>query len=100
MTLEVEVVSCQTVTCAAVASLSLLMLTACTSYPDREVDDDASVQIPNPAAVFCADQGGTFDLTSGTCTLANGTVVDAWEYFRRESGGESGGQARDIADPT
>ncbi|UTF61478.1 DUF333 domain-containing protein [Gilvimarinus sp. DA14] len=37
---------------------------------------------PNPAAVYCEKQGGQYDFDSGQCTLANGEVVDAWDYYR------------------
>lgn len=53
--------------------------------------DDASdgpsntdVELANPAAVFCAEQGGTTSGPEPMCELPNGTVVDAWEYFRAE----------------
>lgn len=37
---------------------------------------------PNPAAVFCTDQGGEYRLASGECGLSDGTVVDAWALYR------------------
>ena len=48
--------------------------------------ESTDTQIANPAAKFCVEQGGTYALgtsdADGTCTLADGRVVDAWEYFR------------------
>ena len=48
-----------------------------------------AVAIANPAAVFCIEQGGTHDIRKdedgaayGMCILADGTEVDAWEYYR------------------
>ncbi len=42
--------------------------------------------LANPAATFCVAQGGTYTIgtseTGGTCALPDGTIVDAWEYFR------------------
>lgn len=44
-------------------------------------------ELANPAATFCVEQGGTYALgqadgSGGTCTLPDGRVVDAWEFFR------------------
>jgi len=67
--------------------LALLGASACASAPDQGIDYDSRTGIPNPAAAFCANRGGTYDLATGDCTLGNGTTVDAWEYFRSEYGG-------------
>ena len=46
------------------------------------------VGLPNPAAVFCEEQGGTYRTvqepqgTRGICKLIDGREVDAWEFFR------------------
>ncbi len=56
-------------------------------------DPDAhppTVGQPNPAAVFCEQQGGTHDLAAGSCTLEDGSVVDAWEFYRESSAGADG----------
>lgn len=45
-----------------------------------------SVGLANPAAVFCEEQGGTTYGPEPMCELPDGTVVDAWEYFRAETG--------------
>jgi putative hemolysin len=44
------------------------------------------VGLPNPAAVFCVEQGGRYLLDSGQCLLPDGTTVDAWDYFRSRNG--------------
>jgi len=36
--------------------------------------------IANPAATYCAQIGGTYDLIAGTCTL-NGVAYDAWNLY-------------------
>lgn len=41
-----------------------------------------TAELRNPAAQFCSEQGGSYDLSSGACALGDGTVVDAWDYFR------------------
>jgi len=38
--------------------------------------------MPNPASVYCEQQGGTVDLETSKCKLADGTEVDEWEYYR------------------
>lgn len=45
--------------------------------------------MPNPAAVYCEQQGGTVSIVkdaegneTGMCKLADGTEVDEWEYYR------------------
>jgi putative hemolysin len=39
----------------------------------------------NPAAVYCGVQGGTYNGDDETCALADGRVVDSWEFFRGET---------------
>jgi hypothetical protein len=41
-------------------------------------------QVPNPAAAFCEEQGGSVSGDEPRCTLPDGTVVDAWEHYRQE----------------
>ncbi len=43
-------------------------------------------EIANPSAVSCQEQGGTYSLEDETCTLPDGSVVDAWDYFREQAG--------------
>ncbi|MDD9157518.1 DUF333 domain-containing protein [Aliivibrio sp. S4TY2] len=60
-------------------TLSLLLsLAACSS---SEKEPSAKADMANPAAKFCAERG-TYNLDSGNCTLGNGDVVNAWEYYR------------------
>jgi putative hemolysin len=48
-------------------------------------------QLPNPAAIFCAEQGGAYRMEQraqgvrGICVLGDGRELDAWEYFRSSS---------------
>ncbi len=46
-------------------------------------------QLPNPAAVFCEEQGGTSEIVtaadgsqSGVCHFTDGSVCDEWAFFR------------------
>lgn len=49
-----------------------------------------TLQLANPSATFCIESGGTYDSqqtaagTEGICTLADGTTVNAWTYFRAQ----------------
>ncbi|WP_058556889.1 DUF333 domain-containing protein [Thiohalocapsa sp. ML1] len=45
---------------------------------------DAPTGLPNPAAVFCAEQGGEYLRDSDECRLPDGTRVNAWERYRGE----------------
>jgi len=48
----------------------------------------AQQQLPNPAAQFCVEEGGTYSIVEeetgqrGICILADGSEVDAWDHFR------------------
>jgi putative hemolysin len=57
------------------------------------------IGMPNPAAVYCGQVGGTSKTLKnpdgseyGMCVFANGTSCDEWALFRSE-GCKSGGQA-------
>jgi uncharacterized protein len=49
---------------------------------------DTDVEIANPAAVFCIEQGGRVEIVEndagqqGICVLPDGTRVDEWEFYR------------------
>ena len=54
----------------------------------HEGECNSTSQIANPASEFCIKQGGTLTIVDepdgqvGFCTLANGTRVEEWNYFR------------------
>lgn len=50
-------------------------------------DENEDPQLPNPAAVFCEEQGGKTSGPEPMCELPDGSVVDAWEYYRTEGPG-------------
>ena len=63
---------------------ALAGVSACTAQSD-------TAELANPAATFCVEQGGTYALSQsdgsgGTCTLPDGRVVDAWDFFRANAG--------------
>jgi putative hemolysin len=95
----------------AVAVTLILILAGLSSCGDS--DDSAADQrptaMPNPASVYCEEQGGTSVIVaasdgsqSGVCRLPDGTEIDEWEYFRASSttttapGGTTSAEAADI----
>ena len=59
-----------------------------------EESTGTTIWMPNPAAVYCEEQGGTVSIVkdeegneSGMCKLADGTEVDEWEYYRTNNTG-------------
>lgn len=76
----------------------LLPLAACgsddapTTTTPTSGSTTGSVQMANPASEFCIAQGGTLEIVDeaggqvGYCTLADGTRVEEWEYFRSQTG--------------
>ena len=73
---------------AAVLPVALAAITAC-GETDSDPGDGVEAQLPNPAATFCDEQGGEYILETSECRLADGTVVDAWEYFRQHKQGKT-----------
>jgi putative hemolysin len=67
------------------ALLPMLLLGACTTTPPEEDGTGGGAQLANPSAVFCEDQGGTYSLDEETCALPDGSVVDAWDYYREQA---------------
>jgi len=49
--------------------------------------DGEGASPPNPAAVYCEEQGGTTTGDEPLCELPDGTEVDAWQYYRDQTGG-------------
>jgi putative hemolysin len=69
---------------ALVALAATFTATGC-SDPSSENRPGDSVGSPNPAAVFCQEQGGDYSFETGECRLTDGTAKDAWEYFRENA---------------
>jgi putative hemolysin len=90
-------------------TIILLALTACTSLqvqtPEPTPTDMPQVNMPNPASVYCEQNGGTLEIRtaadgsqSGVCVFPDGSTCDEWAYFRGEcapaaSGGGPGGSS-------
>jgi hypothetical protein len=59
-----------------VTSTTAILVGGCAGDgPDRP-------ELPNPAAVYCEEQGGRTSGPEPMCTLPDGTVVDAWDQYR------------------
>jgi putative hemolysin len=69
------------------SSLFVVIVAACVFPLTVGCGDDGNGDpgVPNPAAVFCEKQGGTTSGPEPMCKLPDGSVVDAWEYFRAEN---------------
>ena len=60
--------------------------------------------MPNPAAAYCEEQGGTVSIVkdaegneAGMCKLADGTEVDEWEYYRANHQEEATTSTEEVA---
>ena len=68
---------------ALLAALGCALLTACSPEPE-------STELANPAAVYCAEHGGTSEMvksdagTAGVCRFTDGSSCDEWAYYRGE----------------
>jgi putative hemolysin len=89
---DAEILTNTTPTIQEVRGWVMLMM-----YRSKDVKIETSTEestwttiwMPNPAAVYCEEQGGTVSIVkdaewneSGMCKLADGTEVDEWEYYR------------------
>lgn len=79
--------------CPIIASAMLVGLSARAADDSAERQDRAA-ELANPAAVFCIEQGGRYEIrnadagSQGFCILPDGTEVDAWTYFREHASPE------------
>lgn len=74
-----------------------LALTGCITTlekkPEPAVTSTAQAAIPNPASVFCEQNGNKLEIftaddgsQSGVCIFQDGSTCDEWAYFRGECG--------------
>jgi putative hemolysin len=77
--------------------LILITLTACTGLKSRQPEPTSTVispvNMPNPASVYCEDNGNTHEIRSaadgsqsGVCIFPDGSTCDEWAYYRGECG--------------
>jgi putative hemolysin len=75
----------------------MIALTACTSQqvqtPEPAVTDMPPLNMPNPASVYCEENGNKLEIytaadgsQSGICIFPEGSTCDEWAYFRGECG--------------
>ncbi len=76
----------------------LMALTACTALQAQTVPAPAAtampqVNMPNPASVYCEQNGNKLEIhtaadgsQSGVCVFPDGSTCDEWAYFRGECG--------------
>ena len=63
-----------------------LALTGCGSDEDNEKETG----LPNPASVFCEEQGGTLEIRDeaggqvGFCVFPDGNECEEWAFYRGE----------------
>jgi len=78
-------------------TMILMALTACTAFQVQTLvttgTDIPPVNMPNPASVYCKEQGNELDIRtaadgsqSGVCVFPDGSTCDEWAYFRGECG--------------
>ena len=78
-------------TVAVRAIIGYFSVTQATS--DSTATDIPQVGIPNPASVFCTEQGNKHEIRmaadgsqSGICIFPDGSTCEEWAYFRGECG--------------
>lgn len=76
-------------------TIMLMALTACTSF-QVQTSDSAGTEIPqpnmpNPASVYCEQNGNILEIRTaadgsqnGVCVFPDGSTCDEWAYFRGE----------------
>ncbi len=74
------------------AALAVLVLAAaCTFGQDALPTSTPQANLPNPASVYCEQNGGKLELrqdtsggVAGVCVFSDGSECDEWAYFRGE----------------
>ena len=91
-------------------AFALIVLTSCTTpqnqpTPTPVSTDTPLANMPNPASVYCEEQGNKLEIRtaadgsqSGVCIFPDGSECDEWAYFRRECGPAS--QSGSTSSPT
>ena len=78
-------------------TIILMAITACTTFQVQTLKaagtDIPQANIPNPASVYCMQQGNKLEIRtaadgsqSGVCVFPDGSTCDEWAYFRGECG--------------
>jgi putative hemolysin len=76
----------------------LIALVACTApqtqaVPELTATDKPQAGMPNPASVYCVQNGNTLEIRTaddgsqnGICVFPDGSACDEWAYYRGECG--------------
>jgi putative hemolysin len=75
----------------------LIILTACTGLQTQQPEPTSTVippvNMPNPASVYCKQNGYELEIRmaadgsqSGVCIFTDGSTCNEWTYYRRECG--------------
>lgn len=63
----------------SLGAITLMLLSGCSSQ-----SASSDLGLANPAAIYCTEQGGNYQLESGKCELPDGQLIDGWEYYRSQ----------------
>jgi putative hemolysin len=91
-------------------AIILLALTACTTLevqaPEPTATDIPQVNMPNPASVYCEQNGNVLEIRtaadgsqSGVCIFPDGSTCDEWAYYRGECSYAAGPVAENSPTP-
>jgi putative hemolysin len=78
-------------------TILLMALVACAvpraQVPESAATDMPQASMPNPASVYCTQQGNQLEIRTaadgsqyGICVFPDGSTCDEWAYFRGECG--------------
>jgi putative hemolysin len=94
-------------------TIILMALTACTTLQVQTTEPAATdipqVNMPNPASVYCEQNGNTLEIRtaddgsqSGVCVFPDGSTCDEWAYYQGECSpiGKATSEPNATVDPT
>ena len=67
----------------ALLAMGALTLSGCNKNAPVE-NPDENAEMPNPAAVYCEENGGTLNLEEWLCMFEDGSYCEEWAYQRWE----------------
>ena len=83
----------------------LIALTACAAPQTQTTSEPAATDMPNPASVYCTQNGNTLEIRTaadgsqnGICVFPDGSACDEWAYYREECGPAGSSGTENIAD--
>lgn len=68
----------------ALLAIGALTLAGCNKSTTPVENPEEEVEIANPAAVYCEENGGTLNLEEWLCMFADGSYCEEWSYQRWE----------------